>query len=319
MNNPVVDQFEEINGRLIEHRKAMIERDRILSLMATLDEQLFARRQTLADLEHRLALEWEDVEALESLSITAVINKLLGNHEEKLEKEVAEYLQAKMDVEACQISIGSLENNLHEMEQMLVALADCDDALAATEAEQKQFLIRKAGIHPKKLSAIPKQIGQQQAFLAELDEAVELGNTIHQELDEIIRLISSGHKITLRPNQQTIEHYAGIGRVVLLANRLQPKCDLFQLECQDVNSPLLSHPDLAIPRYNDVMGGEEATSLHYYRVKTWQQHLWEIQEELEQKLQVLQNKKVHTLEQINKLTQLQADLMSKLWQLDHFT
>ncbi len=307
-NNSVIAQFEEINGRLIESRKAIKERDRILSLMTTLDEQLASRRQLLAQLTQQLQSEQQGVAELERLSLTAVVNKLFGSYEEKLEQEVAEYLQAKMDVEACRISINSLEANLQEMDAMLVALANCDKWYAQAEEEQKQFLIQHGGIHPNKIMAIPNHIGELNALIKELDEALTLTKTLYYQLRNLVNLMN-------HPLMQ------GIGRVVLLASQLQPQFDLLQAECQDVNSPLIPYPNLQIPRYSDVMpdvDSEKTVQKRLRRIQLWRQHLEYVHNQLEHKYIVLLKIRDDTAVKVDELTQLQAALIHKWWDKNKF-
>ena len=71
--NPIREQFVEINGRYLSAKKAVRERDRILSLMASLDESLEAEQTTLAELTAQLNEAKERMADLEvAPSITAM-------------------------------------------------------------------------------------------------------------------------------------------------------------------------------------------------------------------------------------------------------
>ena len=239
------EQFETINGRLIETRKAIEERDRILSLLDTIDRQLAETIEERDFLLNMAQQEKADVDALEGLSITAVFAKLRGNHEDKLEKEVAEYLEIKMGLEAREIALQSLQNNHQELEMMLVALADCDEEHAQAKLEQKQFLIEHHQVNPKKLEALPNLIASKYRYLNELKEAREVAYQANEKLQALIQLISesriqgSNKRSFAKAEYLTAGSYTGKGRILIQAAKIEPDLKLLQLELEDIDLPFL--------------------------------------------------------------------------------
>lgn len=134
-------QFEALNAQLIEAQKTIQERDRILSLMAAIDRQLWQKRRELSLLVTQLKYEKQDVMNLEGWSPQALFYALMGCKEEQLEKETAEYLNLKMAAEKCHLTIASLKNQLHQFEAELVVLADCEDEYDLAKQNQIQLLI----------------------------------------------------------------------------------------------------------------------------------------------------------------------------------
>ncbi len=100
------DQFEVLNAQIIEARKTIQERDRILSLMAAIDRRLAEKRRELSLLVTQLKYEKQDMVVLEGLSLESLFYTLLGRKEEQLEKETAEYLELKMATEKCRLKEG---------------------------------------------------------------------------------------------------------------------------------------------------------------------------------------------------------------------
>ncbi len=302
------EQFVEINGRLIAARKALEERERVLSLMDVIDGQLSQKYDQRDFLSLILHAEKGDVEKLEGLSITAVLAKLMGQHEQKLEKEVEEYLQAKIELETCRIAVQTLENNHSELEMMLVALAECDDEFAQAEAEQKKFLIQHHQIHPQKVAAIPELIAEKQRFVDEIDEALKIGGMVQEMMADLYLLVANR---------------TGAGRVVLRASAIQSPLDLFQLELEDIATPLLPNADLRIPKFKDVMSdvfisNQQAAQMREMRrkatYKNWIAHLAEMEERVKQKLSVLAKKKAVAEAEIEGLQTEQGNLVQKLWE-----
>ncbi|NJN54649.1 MAG: hypothetical protein HC804_07755 [Anaerolineae bacterium] len=129
-------EFEIINSQIIETQKALIERERILTVMQSIDEQLVVERRKLPRLITSRQYEKHDVLALEQKTLKSIYYALLGNHDEQLEKETREYLDAKLAVEECQIKISSLTNYLTEMDHQLVELAESDELLESLRQSQ---------------------------------------------------------------------------------------------------------------------------------------------------------------------------------------
>lgn len=111
---------------MLEAKKAVRERDRILAFMASLDESLAKERLTLADLTTQLDQAKAQVEQLEGLTWTAVWQKLTGSHEEELSEEAETYAAFKIAHEASEIKIQSIRDSLQEFAAALVDLAECD-------------------------------------------------------------------------------------------------------------------------------------------------------------------------------------------------
>ncbi|GJM40377.1 MAG: hypothetical protein DHS20C20_06590 [Ardenticatenaceae bacterium] len=115
------DQFEEVNGRLLEAKKAVRERDRILSLMTSLDESLAKEKKELETLTAQLEEAKKRVEELEGLTWTAVWQKLIGNHEEELSEEAeklaegCEYLSPRVSFPRMRESSNSVRRGYPPM------------------------------------------------------------------------------------------------------------------------------------------------------------------------------------------------------------
>ncbi len=324
MSLSLQEQFTEINGRLIETRKAIEERDRVLALLDTLDHQL---AETIEERDFLLKIaqqEKADVDKLEGLSVTAVFAKLRGNHEEKLEKEVAEYLEIKMGLEAREIALQSLQNNHQELEMMLVALANCDEEHEQAKREQKQFLIQHHKVNPKKLEALPNLIAPKNRYLHEIEEALEIANTIDEQMSALFKLVSQSRRIDYYKNDIGIltralskSAYTGTGRALLHAAKIEPQFKLLQAELADIDAPFAREIDLRIPKFSTVMvtaGDDQNQEAHRMRnFRHWLKHLTNVYERLMQKITVLEKKKQITTEEITNLQAEQQALIDKLW------
>lgn len=281
------EQFEEINGRFLEAKKAVRERERILSLMAALDESLAKEQTKLADLTPQLEVAKDRVEQLEGMTLTAVWQKLIGNHEEELTEEAEAYAAFKMAHEASEIKIQSIQNSLQEFEVVLVDLATCDDELTAVQTEQQAFLVRNGRVPAEKINQLNQQISEGRTFLREAREALSVGSKAGKALAALFQRTETAKTPVLRnpqgfeifPVRDEVFHtYVGIGAIVISANEVQPMLDLFQLELGDIGAQMVPHPDLEIPDLLDVMPSfkssiENNEQHRLQRIRSWKKHL----------------------------------------------
>ena len=296
--NPIRERFVEINGRYLSAKKAVRERDRILSLMASLDESLEAEQTTLAELTAQLNEAKERMADLEGLTWTAVWQKLIGNHEEELSEEAEQMAALKMAHETSEIKIQSIQNSLQEFEAALVDLAECDEELTAVQAEQQAFLVENGRLPAEQIHQLNQQISEGQTFLREAMEALAVGEkALHAVADLRGRLVVAKKTTMLKTLNQVsrfanpkpwsrtvfmfgpiINSYFGMGAIVTVASEIQPLLDLFQLELYDIGHQMTPPPDLELPAYGEVMLDMKSLHQHnedqrIWRIENWREHL----------------------------------------------
>lgn len=332
------EQFAEINGRFLSAKKAVRERDRILALMASLDESLVAEQENLAYLTTQLDEAKERMADLEGLTWTAVWQKLLGSHEEELSEEAEKLAALKMAHEASEIKTESIQNSLQEFEAALVDLAECDEELTAVQAEQQAFLVGNGRLPAEQIHQLNQQISEGQTFVREAAEALAVGERALQAVVDLRARLAEAKKTTLfKPSDRSsfvyfwprsktvfvigssIDSYFGMGALVGAAGEIQPLLDLFQLELYDIGLQMAPPPDLALPAYGEVM--LDMRSLHQHnenqriwRIEKWRDHLAWLEKQLRQKVDVVRSKSEHRETAVSHAqTELQT-LIKQHWQ-----
>ncbi len=293
-------ELEAINSQLIEARKTIRERDRILDLMAFIDNELIQKRKDLSILVTKLKYEKQDVKELETLSLAALYFKILGVHQDKLEQEVQEYLEAKLNVEQCKLTIASKENYQKELEAQLIALAKCDDQYTQLHQIQDEILLNIDHHKQHDLQKVIDRISQKQALAEEVNEAIEAGNVVNIKLNEIIKIISEGKDLT----GGWSKHFSldPISKAVTESMALQPKLDRFQEELADITAQFWPAPSLKTPTNFSVnttmyILSDRLLGMKYKdpdKIKMWLYHLKSLQNKIQLKIAALQSK----LEQI---------------------
>lgn len=322
------EQFAEINGRFLSAKKAVRERDRILALMASLDESLAAEQAKLADLTVQLDEAKSRVEELEGLTWTAVWQKLIGSYEEELSEEVEKLAALKMAHEASEIKTESIQNSLQEFEAALVDLAECDEELTAVQTEQQAFLVGNGRLPAEQIHQLNQQISAGQTFLREAREALAVGSKAGKALAALSQRITTAKTPILRnprgfqlfPVRDEIFHtYTGIGAIVHSASEIQPMLDLFQLELHDIGAKMVPYPDLEVPELVEVMphfksSFENNEPQRIRRIQSWHKHLESLYIYLRQKMDYLEQKGLEVETAVSQAqTELQT-LIEQHWQ-----
>jgi hypothetical protein len=200
-------QFEDLNAQLIEARKTIQERDRILSLMASIDRQLAERRRELSLSVTQLKYEKRDMQALEGLSLESLYYTLLGHKEEQLEKETAEYLGLKMTTEKCRLTIASLQTQLQHFEAELAVLADCEEEYEAVKQQQLEFLTSLGNSDSQQLSELSDKLAQSRIVQQQLNRVLGAGNQAIKTIEEI-QVSSVNKAVRLAPAlQDSLDNY----------------------------------------------------------------------------------------------------------------
>lgn len=318
--NSIREQFEDINGRLLEAKKAVRERDRILSLMASLDESLQVEKNDLARLTVEVDEANERLERLEGITWTAVWEKLTGNYEEELSEEAEQLANLKMAHEASEIKIQSIQNSFQEFGAALVDLAECDEELTAVQAEQQAFLMGNGRLPADKIDELNNKISEGQIFLREATEALIVGEKGLKKLVELqarLEEAQMGSMVTAPNPDEPVEimgiktankylvlvgakHkiYFGMGAIVTAAGEIQPLLNLFQRELQDIDYQMTPPPNLT----QFVYGQDHLKIKHLYlqygsersrRIEAWRAHLRTLEKRIRQKVTFLKNKCEH--------------------------
>ena len=296
-------QFEALNAQLIEARKTVQERERILSLMAAIDRQLAGRRRELSLLVTQLKYEKQDVIALEGLSLQALFYALIGCKEEQLEKETAEYINLKMAAEKCRLTIANLENQLQQFEAELVVFADCDDEYALLKQQRIQLLISLDNFDSKLLTVLTKALAAKQAQQYSYARAYRLGQETVSQIDELL---------VISPE-----------RAIASAHSLQPLLDHFQamlraISYQFTPSPQANLPFLHVPTTLPKTGIFWLDLLLYdaepeRKLNQWTRQLQKLQKQIKTKVDVLEARLTYINEEVMQKQEEINELVDQLW------
>ena len=322
----LVRKFEEINLQLVEASKAMLERERILDLMGSIDKQLADEREILPILIARKNKERKDVEELEGIGIKSLFATILQNRDERLDQEVEEYLEAKLAVANTQLRIEHLEAYLLELEDQLVDLASYDEIYNALKQEQVAFLSKldhqEANFLQGLLETLPSKKTTQQTF----QKAYILGQEVLAEINKVINILEKGRDFwgNWGVTYKIMKRYDPLGESIELSLEIQRKLERFQQNLKGTSFPFLYLSEMETPvganlrgsmvMYTKVGATSKLTDLEAQpRIRAWLNHLKHLQMKIKRKVERLEGEINYGQREIEKDEENVQEMMKRLW------
>jgi len=322
------EEFDSINQQFIETKKALIERERILSVMESVDEQLLRERNKLPKLITKKKYELYDVQGLEATTPKSIFYTLLRSHEEQLDKEVQEFLDAKMAVEKCKMRIASLAAYLIELEVHLIALAECDETLEDLHHAQIRLVSQLNVPEAGQVATIAKSLPVLQAKHKEYLEASKVGQQTLSGVKKIIDILLQGKGFggTWNRHHSYPRMSDPINEAIDLSMTVQPMLDKFQQELHDISLHFWHSPELQTPkRPNDpafilvnFFGTTFPDSVNQSRIHKWVMHLQQLKKRISLKLEMIESELAFLQTSIEKQENVKQALMAQLWNQSNF-
>lgn len=310
--------FTELNLELIAARKAILERDRILDMMAVIDRELAEKQAELPLLDARRQREWLDVAELESMGIATIVFSALGRHEQLLAQQLQEYLEAKLAVEQCQQRITALRHHLTRLNEQLVALADCEEIYQARLEQQKELLLKLDTAEAQQLQALTESLAQNEVMLKEVEEALAHGRTTRTALISVQNRLRTLQKSAIR-------YYELLNVLLADSQQAQSALDAFARELQDIGQLFWQDHDPQRPELADTPFSFLTLTVQLLaagdnqeRLKLWQQHIDRLVAHVNRLLELVDGRATHLRTTLTQLRREQATLIETMWQPDKF-
>ena len=166
---------EELEQELDRLRERLSRRDRLEARREDLErqaEELRARKEALGEV---LAREEADVEALEGMSLQAVLQTVLGRKEERLEQERREAVAARLRYQDACRALEDVEARWRETRGQMEELVRDRRAYEALLEEKRALLKEGDPGLARRILALEEELAAGRAFLKELEEAHSAG------------------------------------------------------------------------------------------------------------------------------------------------
>ncbi|WP_327588168.1 hypothetical protein OHA25_14975 [Nonomuraea sp. NBC_00507] len=191
-----------LDERLREAAARMHRAEHVRHLRKITAQQIEVVRSTLEDLEFELAEEERDVARLEG-GLSAVLARMLGNREERLERERAEAVVARERVDGHRARLAQLEADAAAAAAELAVLDPASREYAQLLAQKEQQLIRNGDPRARELADLGAALDRLSADVRECEEARQAGQGAHEALGVVLRFLDSAR------NASTFDVFGG--------------------------------------------------------------------------------------------------------------
>lgn len=183
--------FKEINKELEKLQQGVNRRNKIESMLISLDEQLDQQEEKAQVYKKELDEEQIDVDRLNKTTITALFYTILGSKEEQLEKERQESLSARLRYEDIQTQIEDTKYQITKLEAEKAELEYCEKAYEELFNKKYQMLKNQSGIQADKIAEIEHGIVVLKSNMKEIQEAIDAGQLVIEEIDNTRRSLDN--------------------------------------------------------------------------------------------------------------------------------
>ncbi len=183
--------FTDLNSQLVDVKEKIRQCDRLQGQLADVERSLAQEDGRLENLEAQLKREEKDVQRLEGLSLAATFYAILGDKEQRLDKERQEFLAARLQRDQCQYAVTSLERDLDGIKQKLDSLTGLDAAYQTLLERKEKLLLESKNPNLRPLLDLSEDQARLESQRKEVREALSAGQALLSTLDGVIQSLNS--------------------------------------------------------------------------------------------------------------------------------
>ncbi len=182
-------RFQELNEKLLALEERLQRRNQLQRRLLRAEELLGERRAELEARGEELAQEREDVRRIEAGGLTALLARLSGGYEGRLERERAEALAAELRRDECRAEVDALVAEVAGIRREI-------ESLGEIRAEQRELLRAKErlvasgeDVTARQLAAYDQALAAPRERAREVDEAIDAASKARVPLFRALELL----------------------------------------------------------------------------------------------------------------------------------
>ena len=229
--------------------------DKLRYQLQEANSRLHAKEDHSSKLKKILEKEQRDVEKLDKLNLSSLFYSVLGNKDEKQEKERQEYLKSKLQYDEAIEEITLIKENIEKLQIEIDLLKSSKEKYQILLQEKEEFLLTLQNVNSKNLQRIIKDIEYEELQIQETNEALHEAEPAMHYLNETFKqlesaenwgtfdMIGGGLIVTSIKHGKIDQAKSGIAKA-------QFHLDNFVRELQDVHSPEQLSGTIDIGKFN---------------------------------------------------------------------
>lgn len=176
--------YDQINKDIEGAKEKVRKKERLEGLLQRAKDSLNQEEERLRTLKKVLQKEEKDVKKLEGMSFRSLIYTILGNKQERLNKEQSEFVATKLKYDECRNSVQVLKEEIEGYSAQLSELGDVHHHLDELLKKKEELILSTGDKNAGRLQENLDKISQYTLEQNELKEAILAGNNAIQALEE---------------------------------------------------------------------------------------------------------------------------------------
>ena len=183
--------YKEINEEIYLVKEELRAKEKLESLRKIAQDEYNKSIQMLEELKDRLNKEKKDVAKLEGTSLSSFFFSIIGKKDEKLDKEMKEYLAAKMKYDEHLVTINELKNLINKYDEELRRYEGIEERHKKLINEKQRLLINEDSSEGRNLRQLLGRLNELRLDIKEIKEAVNAGRNAYDALLEMEKALDS--------------------------------------------------------------------------------------------------------------------------------
>ncbi|SHN83977.1 hypothetical protein [Desulfitobacterium chlororespirans] len=182
---------QDLNARLAQAQQGSARLHKIDAMLKELEGELQELENHKQELKRILEQETMDVEKLENKGLAAFFHAVMGNLEERIEKERSEALAARLKYEQTLKDREEIGLGIAKLTSERLNYVDCPLEYQELYAQKRKILLEEQGTMAQEILALSDEKNRRRINLKEIDEAIEVGDQVLDSLNQALRNLSS--------------------------------------------------------------------------------------------------------------------------------
>jgi hypothetical protein len=183
--------YTEINQEMEKAQQGMFRMNKINAILEELNKQQKSLEKKVAELKEILDKENIDVEKLENKSLAHLFYSVLGNLEERVEKEQQEVIAAKLKYDQAVADLEQVNDQITQLYTEQAQYRDCQYTYSNLYAKKKELLMASNSETANRLLDLSEQLNISKNNRREIDEAIHAGKRVENHLENAEKSLDS--------------------------------------------------------------------------------------------------------------------------------
>lgn len=174
--------LQDINQQLDETRQMVFRYQKLNAMLMELHKQKTSLEKKTDELKALLEKEEVDVQKLEGKSLTNIFYSVLGNLDEKLQKEQQEALAAKLKYDQAVQELEYIKNEINKQSEEMNQYKMADYTYQQLFEKKKQMLLQANSKTANEILSYTEKMKEEEHMLKEIQEAINAGSQVMNHL-----------------------------------------------------------------------------------------------------------------------------------------